>query len=122
MISDKLNKHEAAVMKAVLTLSDGKENFLISPYDLLAILPPKLKYDEETLEHTLKDLEMDGYFELTASDRKGEKVYVVAMKTDGLNYTRADNQRKRAVYFKWGVAAVGAVIAALISVLIKALV
>ena len=65
---------------------------------------------------------MDGYFELTASDRKGEKVYVVALQGAGLNYKRADKQRTRGVYFKWGVAAVGAVIAALVGVLIKALV
>lgn len=122
MISDKLNKNETHVMDAVLNLSDGKSNFLVSPYDLLANLPPKLKFDEEKLERTLKDLEMDGYFELTASDRKGEKVYVVTLRNEGLNYRRADKQRARGVYFKWGVAAVGAVIAALIGVLIKLLV
>lgn len=122
MISDKLNKNETQVMNAVLTLSDGKSNFLVSPYDLLAVLPAKAKFDEEKLERTLKDLEMDGYFELISSDRKGEKVYVVTLRNEGINYRRADKQRARGVYFKWGVAAVGAVIAALIGVLIKLLV
>ena len=122
MISDKLNKNETRVMDAVLRLSDGKGKFLAAPYALLAVLPAKAKFDEEKLEKVLKDLEMDGYFELIASDRKGEKVYVVTLRNEGLNYKRADYQRKRAVYFKWGVAAIGAVIAALIGILIKALV
>lgn len=122
MISDKLNKQETAVMDAVYSLSAGKKNFLVSPYDLLAACPSKLKLDEEKLEHILGDLENDNYFELIRSDRKGEKMYVITLHSEGLNYKRSDYQRKRGVYFKWGVAAVGAVIAALVSILIKSLV
>lgn len=119
MISDKLNKREAAVMDAVYTLSDGRERFLISPYDILALLPVKMKTDEEKLERVLGDLGLDGYFDLIPSDRKGEKVYVVHLLPAGLNYRREDSQRRRSVYFRWGVAAVGALITALLGILFR---
>ncbi len=119
MISDTLSKREDAVMNAVYTLSAGRERFLAAPYDLLALLPPKLKFDEEKLERVLGDLGLDGYFELILSDRKGEKVYVLHLTARGMGYRRQDAQRRRSVYFRWGVAAVGAVITALIGLLIK---
>ena len=121
MISDKLNKREREVLEAVLSLANGKDRMLVSPEEILALLPPKREYDEEKLEKILKDLEMDGYFELVFSDRKGEKMYVIHIKTAGLNYKRADKQLKRSVYFRWGVVAIGAVISALIGIIIKAI-
>ena len=122
MISDKLNKREREVLQAVLSLADGKDRMLISPEEILAVLPPKREYDAEKLESVLKDLEMDGYFELVFSDRKGERMYVFHIQTAGLNYKRADKQLKRSVYFRWGVVAIGAVISALIGIIIKAII
>lgn len=119
MISDTLNKREDAVMNAVYTLSAGRERFLASPYDLLSLLPPKLKFDEEKLERVLRDLGLDGYFELVLSDRKGERVYVVHLEPLGMNYRRNDYQRRRSVFFRWGVAAIGAVITALVGLILR---
>lgn len=73
MLNDKLNKKEDEVMNAVFTLANGKESFLVSPFEIIALLPPKASYDEEKLEGVLRALELDGYFELIFSDRKGEK-------------------------------------------------
>ena len=122
MISDKLNKREREVLQTVLQLANGKERMLVSPEEILALLPPKRGYDTEKLESVLRDLEMDGYFELVFSDRKGEKMYVFHIQPAGLNYKRADKQLKRSVYFRWGVVAIGAVISALIGIIIKAII
>lgn len=119
MINDKLNRKENEVMRAIFVLSEGKERFLISPYDLTAFLPSKANYNEETLERTLRALELDGYFDFVPSDRKGEKMYVIHMREAGLAFERSDTQRKRSVYFRWGVAAVGAVITFLIGLVLK---
>ena len=119
MISDTLSKREDAVMDAVLTLSGGRERLIAAPYDILALLPPALKLDEEKLERVMGDLGMDGYFEFVFSDRKGERVYVLRLTTRGLNHRRQDRQLKRSVWFRWGVAAIGAVITALIGFLLK---
>ena len=119
MISDTLNKREDAVMNAVFTLSAGRERLIAAPYDILALLPPKMKFDEEKLEKVLRDLGLDGYFELILSDRKGERVYVLHLTSRGMNYRRRDDQLRRSVWFRWGVAAIGAVITALIGFVLK---
>ena len=54
MISERLNKRENEVMGAVFLLADGKERFLLFPYELLSVLPPRAKYDEETLDRALE--------------------------------------------------------------------
>jgi hypothetical protein len=119
VINEKLSKRENEVMGAVFSLSLGKERFLAAPCEILAALPPKTKCDEESLERTLRSLELDGYFQLISSDRKGEKTYVFHMRDQGLAYKRSDVQRKRTLAFKWGVAAVGAVITFLIGLILR---
>lgn len=121
MISDRLNKRENEVMNAVFELSGGKERFLVAPYELTAILPSRGRYDEALLEKTLASLALDGYFELVESERKGEKTYVIHMREAGLSYRRQDYQRKRAVFFRWTVAALGAVVTFLVGLLLKAI-
>ncbi len=119
MISDTLNRRESEVMGAVFTLAAGKERFLAAPAELLAVLPPRAGYNEEKLEQVLRSLELDGYFDLIESERKGETVYVVHMHGAGLAYRRESLKRRRSVMFRWGVAAVGAVITFLIGVILK---
>lgn len=121
MINDKLNKKEDEVMNAVFTLASGKERFLVSPYEIMTVLPQKANYDEEKLEQVLRALELDGYFELVLSDRKGEKMYVIHMKEAGLAYKRSDYQRRRGLYFKLGVAAAGAVISFVVGMILKSI-
>lgn len=106
-------------MGAIFSLSLGKERFLAAPCEILAALPPKAGYDEESLERVLRSLELDGYFQLIISERKGEKTYVVLMREAGLSYKRSDSQRKRTVAFKWGVAAIGACITFFIGLILR---
>lgn len=119
MISDRLNRRENEVMNAVFTLSAGKERFLVSPYELSAVLPARGRYDEASLERTLNSLALDGYFDFVETDRKGEKTYVIHMRDAGRSYRRQDYQRKRSICFRWTVAALGAVITFLVGILLK---
>lgn len=121
MLNDKLNKREDEVMNAVFTLANGKDNYLVSPYEILAVLPPKAGYDEEKLEGVLRALELDGYFELILSDRKGEKMYVIHLKEAGLAYKRTDSQRKRGLYVKLGITVATAVLSFVIGLVLKAI-
>ena len=68
-----LSKKESEVMQAVFSLCSGEGRCLVAPADLLNQLPPKEKYTEEKLEKILRALELDDYFEIISSDRKGEK-------------------------------------------------
>lgn len=121
MRSEKLSARENAVMGAIFSLSQGKERFLVSPYEILAVLPEKGKYDEEKLERILHALEIDGYFELIFSDRKGEKTYCIHMREAGLAFRRQDIQRRRDTVLRLLFAAVCGLLSAAIGILLKAI-
>lgn len=108
-------------MGAVFSLSEGKERFLVAPYELMALLPPRMNFDEEKLFRTMKSLELDGYFELIESDRKGERVFVVHMREAGLSFRRSDAVRRRRMYYKIAVTVLCGVISALVGILVKSL-
>lgn len=121
MLNERLNKRENAVMGAVFRLSGGKERFLVSLYEIIAILPPRASYGEEQVERTLRALELDGYFELIESDRKGERVFVVHMKEAGLSYRRNDSLMRRRLVFKLLVTLACGVLSALVGIVVKSL-
>ena len=108
-------------MGAIFLLSQGKEHFLASPYEILALLPEKGKYDEEMLERILHSLEIDGYFELIDSERKGEKTYCIRMRAAGLAFRRQDIQRRRDLVLRLLFAAVCGLLSATIGLLLKAI-
>ena len=115
MISDQLNRRENEVMGAMFALADGKERFLAAPYEIISMLPPKADYDERILHA----LELDGYFELISSERKGERVYVVHMKEAGRSYRRSDAKRKRSLMFRLAVTVLCGVLSFLVGVILK---
>ena len=119
MISEMLTRRECDVMRAVFTLSGGKERFLCTPQEISALIRHPM--EGEALERTLRALELDGYFDLLLSSRKGERIFVVHMRTLGLSFRRDDVRRKRAVLFKWGIAAVGAALSFLVGILLRLL-
>ncbi len=119
MISDTLNRKENEVMRAVFSLSDGKDRYLVSPYELIAVLPSKSNYTEETLERVMRALELDGYFDFILSDRKGEKTYVIHMREAGLAYKRSDRKRKRSLCFKLALAVGSAVVTFFVGLILR---
>ncbi len=121
MPSDRLSRRENAVMNAVFTLAQGKERFLVSPYEILAMLPPKGGYDEERVERILRSLELDGYLEIVPTERKGEKTYVVCMREAGLAFRRSDAQRRRKLFFKLAVTVACGLLSAAVGILLKAI-
>ena len=114
-----LNKQESEVMSAVYSLCVGKGVCLISPTELLSMLPQKRKYTEEKLEKILDALSLDDYFELLSSERKGEKMYVISLRNNGFAFQRVHTQMKRDAALKivWAVAS--AVIAFLVGLILK---
>ncbi len=121
MFNEKLSKRENEVMGAVFSLSEGKERFLVSPYELLAVLPGRSNFDEEKLERALRALELDGYFELVFTDRKGEKTYCVHMREAGLAYRRQEILRRRSLSARLMLAAVCGILSAMLGILLKLL-
>ena len=114
-----LSPKENEVMAAVFSLSQGKERFLVSPYELLNVLPGRAGFDEEKLERVLKTLELDGYFELILSERKGEKTYVVHMREEGLAFRRQDVKRRRDLAIRLLLACLCGLLSAAVGLLLK---
>ncbi len=95
-------------MTAVYSLCDGTEGCLVSPIDILSVMPSKTDITVEKLDEILTALSGDGYFELISSERKGEKMYVINLKTNAFKYRREAGQRRRDVAFRIFLALVGA--------------
>ena len=62
-----LSRRETEIMNAVYTLCHEKGVCLVSPAELIDLLPPRKKYSEEQLEIILNELALDDYFELLRS-------------------------------------------------------
>lgn len=114
-----LSKYESEVMSAVYSLCDGTEGCLVSPLDILSVLPSKRKYSPEKIDGILHDLKCDGYFDLITSERKGERMYVISLKESGFNYKREAKQRQRDVAFKLLLALIGAAATFIFGLIIK---
>ena len=113
-----LNKRETEVMSAVYSLCAEEGRCLVSPAELLRLLPSR-KMGEDGLESVLKQLELDGYFELLLSDRKGEKMYVITLQKNGLSFKRETALFRRDALLKIGWAILSAVLAFVIGALLK---
>lgn len=116
-----LNKREHEVMRAVYELCRDRENCLVSPYEILCVLPYKRKYTIAQIEKVLSLLEKDDYFDIIHSERKGEPVYVITMHFKGNAYERTVQQRRRELWFRTAIAVGSAVITGGIGLLMRVL-
>ena len=93
-------------MNRVYELCHERGVCLISPAELLSLLPLRRKYTEEQVEGILQELALDDYFELLSSERKGEKMYVISLRANGYAFKRCFAQRRRdaAAKMLWAVA------------------
>ena len=114
-----LNRRETEIMNTVYALCHEKGVCLISPAELLSLLPPRRSYTEEQLEVILGELALDNYFELLSSERKGEKMYVISLHSSGYAYKRCELQRRRDFVLKIGWAILSATIAFLVGWVLK---
>lgn len=114
-----LTKNEDEIMRAVYDLCDGTEGCLISPAEIMSLLPAKRKYTFEKIDTILRDLMHDGYFDLIPSERKGEKMYVINLKETGFSYKRAAKQRQRDIAFRITLAFIGAAATFIFGIIIK---
>lgn len=116
-----LTRFENEIMKAVYDLCDGTESCLISPAEILSLLPTKRRYSLEKIDDALKDLMRDGYFDMISSERKGEKMYVINLKEAGFSYRRAIAQRRRDIAFRIALAFIGALSTFIFGIILKSI-
>ena len=106
-------------MNRVYDLCHEKGVCLVSPAELLSMLPQRKSYTEEKVEGILNELALDDYFELLSSERKGEKMYVISLRTNGYAFKRCFAQRRRDALAKIFWAVTSAIVAFLVGVVMK---
>lgn len=96
-----LTKKEKAVMRVVYQEADKKDGTcLLSPIDIFSKLSLDLDFEEDELDLTLRNLEVDDYFDVTRSDKKGELVYCINMHSKGLQFARVERAFKSNLTFR----------------------
>ncbi len=118
-----LNKKEVAVMRCVYeACKRHNDGAIISDEVIIQSCPEKYKLTEINVDAILKQLEYDGYFECTKSDKDGKIVNVIELKQKGKAFKRELIQRRRELIntFFWRIvfAALGAVVALLVNKLL----
>ena len=114
---------ENTVMEAIYSLCDGKLSCLVSRDDILRSSSKKNKkknISAKKLEDTLALLQMDGFFDVIYSERKGERMYVITLHTKGLAFRRNKKKAKKRALFKVLVTVLCAVASFLIGLFLKA--
>lgn len=79
-------------------------------------------FEEDELDQTLRNLEIDEYFDVIRSDKKGELVYCINMQKKGLQFARVEHAFKSNLALKIMLTLGLSVVTALIGVGIRYLV
>ena len=116
-----LSRYENEIMAAVYSLCDGTDGCLVSPLDIMSILPVNRKYSVDKIDDALNALHLDGYIDVLTSVRKGEKMYVISLKENGMAFKRSAKQRQRDIFFKIFLAFVGALATFVFGLILKAI-
>ena len=121
-----LNKKEIAVMRAVYDVcAKNNDSGIISDDFIIQSTPEKYKFDAAKVDAILHQLEYDGYFQCTKSDRNGETVNVITLKSKGKAFKRELLLRRRELInsFFWRIvfAGAGAVVALVVNRLLQML-
>ena len=121
-----LNRKEIAVMRAVYDVcAKNNDSGIISDDFIIQSTPEKFKFDATKVDAILNQLEYDGYFECTKSDRNGETVNVITLKSKGKAFKRELLLRRRELIntFFWRIvfAALGAVVALIVNRILQSL-
>ena len=113
-------------MRAVYDVcAKNNDSGIITDDFIIQSTPEKFKFDAAKVDAILNQLEYDGYFECTKSDRNGETVNVITLKSKGKAFKRELIQRRRELIntFFWRIvfAGVGAVAALVVNKILQML-
>lgn len=107
-------------MDIVYRLCGEEGSCLCAPWDILR-QTGREKWDENTVENILCDLQSDGYISMIRSDRKGEPMYVLSLRANGMAYRRENLQLKRSLVLKATLCVLGAVFSFFIGLILKSI-
>ena len=94
-----LNSREKYVMKYLYQKCMGKQSSLIAPRDVISFVSDKFIMTPEDLDQIMTNLVFDNYIDMVRTDKKGEPVFCVSLKTKGEGFYRELSNSKRTWYF-----------------------
>ncbi|MFI3228584.1 MAG: hypothetical protein R3Y23_00265 [Bacillota bacterium] len=120
MLQNKKEKALIAIIYKKASASGGQ--CVVTPLQLLEKLPLDVEFKEDDLEPTLKALSLDGYFEYTEAQRKGEATYCIILKEKGHSYMRDRKTARIKIYRKIGITIAFALLSWLVKLVIDLIV
>ncbi|MDR0751655.1 MAG: hypothetical protein LBF12_03580 [Christensenellaceae bacterium] len=96
MALSKKEKNLMNVIYGIATQNAGQ--CLVTPLEILAKIPYKVKFSELDLQPILDALSYDGYFEYELTSKKSEPVYLITLKEKGNAYEREKKHDRRKIY------------------------
>ena len=93
-----LNRKEKKVMQFLFENCNGKTSALIEPDDILNFLQPQYDVNNIELEQILSALVLENYIDVVNSDKNGNLIYCISLKTKGEGYMREKENRKKQIY------------------------
>lgn len=97
-------------MKAVYDKCGTLSRCLITIDEIFYKLPKKHRLTPNTIEQTVRSLELDDYFDVVYTEKRGNVVLCVNLHQKGLSYKREMVQLRRAVILKIALALMSAFI------------
>lgn len=114
-----LNKKEKAAMNVIYKTAMNKNGqCLLTSLEILKKIPYKLEFTENDIDITLNNLALDNYFSVEKAKRRGEVVYVIALKENGFSYIRDKKTARRKLYIR----IITGILLAILSVVVKQIV
>jgi len=117
-----LSKKEKILMESIYNASVNSGQCILTPTDILKIIPYKYDFREEDIEKTMEALKIEGYFEYDRAFKKNEMVYCIVLKDKGKSYLRDKKTAKKKLYIKIAVTVLCAALGYLIRVIIGAII
>ncbi len=96
-----LSRKEKVVMKSVYYEAIKKNGIcLMRPIDVLSNITSKVEITSSEVGEIIKALELDDYFEMLETSKKGETVWCFTLHQKGNAFYREILSEKRLIYFK----------------------
>ena len=115
-----LTKNEDRVMSVLFKECRDRRSYLVSQVDLLKMSGIDALTLTE-LDKVVRDLSVDGYFDLVYSDRRGETVYCISLTEKGRGYQRSAKLIKRNLIYRLIVTVGFAVLSFIFGLILKAI-
>lgn len=100
-----LNKKEKILMDVIVKSKMNKKGqVLMTPLQMLEKIPYSIEFREDELEPVLTGLVYDNYFTIDTAKRKGDTMYIITLKENGLGYIRQKKVERKKLIIRVAIA------------------